>query len=83
MKKDQKKGWFRLGGFEKDPLLTEADKRYYRRQLTKDEKELKEIRERTRMKDKDWLGRWIERFNIEGDFWARDKRPKIKENDWL
>lgn len=44
-KSKKERGWFTEGGFEKDPTLSEEDKRYYRKQLDKDPKEKKSHKE--------------------------------------
>jgi len=71
-------GWFTGGGFEKDPFLTEKDKRYYREKL-----ETLKVEKAIKLKKSDWLGDWLHRFSIEGDFWAKPHREKIKKDDWL
>jgi hypothetical protein len=74
----KKLGWYRLGGFEKDPFLTEKDKRYYR-----EDREYRRVKEAYDKKESNWLGRWIEKFSVEGDFWSKEKKPKIKKDDYL
>jgi hypothetical protein len=49
----------------------------------KDELEIKKIKEKIKEKNADWLGRWLQRFSIEGDFWGKEKREKFKEKNWL
>lgn len=82
------KTWLKSEKFEKDPKLTEEDKIYYRGRLKEvieadDELEIIKIKEKIKEKDADWLGRWLQRFSIEGDFWGKEKREKNKKENWL
>ena len=45
----------------------------------KDELEIKKIKEKIKEKNADWLGRWLQKFSIEGDFWGKEKREKFKD----
>ncbi len=49
----------------------------------KTELEIKKIKEKIKEKDADWLGRWLQKFSIEGDFWSKEKRERFKKKDWL
>lgn len=51
MRRTEKWGWFRLGGFRKDPFLTQEDKRYYEKRL----KEKKDLFPSERREKKFWL----------------------------
>ncbi len=62
----------------KDPFVRETARR-----LRTDELEVRKIEEKTKEKDADWLGRWLQKFSIEGDFWLKEKRERFKKKDWL
>lgn len=49
----------------------------------KDNLEIRKIEKKIKEKDANWLGRWLQKFSIEGDFWSKEKREKIKEKNWL
>jgi hypothetical protein len=96
MKKEKSNwGWFRLGGFRQDPALTKKDKDWYEKELTKkkaqglslfeklDEREWRLGQQKIKEKDANWLGRWLHKFSIEGDFWVKEKVAKVKDKDWL
>ena len=46
------------------------------------DREEKEYQKVKKMKGEE-LGNWLEKFSKEGDFWNKEKKPKIKNSDWL
>ena len=54
------------------------------KQLEREERELKKIRKKIREKEGNWLGGWLRKFSVEGDFWFKGKRSsKESEDDFL
>jgi len=51
------------------------------KQTRQEEREFRKVREAVKEKKGDWLGKWLQKFSIEGDFWLREKRAGKK--DWL
>lgn len=49
----------------------------------REEKEYRKVAKAIKEKKGDWLGRWLEKFSVEGDFWNKEKKGKIKNNDYL
>lgn len=92
-------GWFTGGGFRKDPALTEADKRYYEKQLQKYPKsekqawgyfhekfgkEQRKVDEIIKKKDNKALSRWLKEFSRGTSFWfPKDTKNKFDKEDWL
>lgn len=50
---------------------------------TAEEKEFVKVGKAAKEKKADWLGEWLHKFSVEGDFWNKPKREKIKDNDFL
>lgn len=48
-----------------------------------DDKEYRKVAKAIKEKKGDWLGKWLEKFSVEGDFWNKEKKGKIKNNDYL
>ena len=48
-----------------------------------DDKEYRKVAKAVKEKKGDWLGKWLEKFSVEGDFWNKEKKPRIKKDDYL
>ena len=48
-----------------------------------DDKEYRKVMKAVKEKKGDWLGKWLEKFSVEGDFWSKEKKPRIKKDDYL
>lgn len=55
--------------------IKREDKRYFR----KEEELFERVQKAVKEKDKDWLGKFLQKFSIEGDFWGKEN----KKDDWL
>lgn len=51
--------------------------------MDKEEKEYQKVMRAVKEKKGDWLGKWLEKFSVEGDFWNKEKKSKIKKDDYL
>jgi len=45
-----------------------------------EEKEYRKVAKAVKEKKADWLGRWLQKFSVEGTFWLKEKKEK---NNWL
>lgn len=59
------------------------EKIFTKKQLEREDREYRKIQKAIKEKRGDWLGKWLEKFSVEGDFWLKEKKPKIKDNDYL
>lgn len=51
--------------------------------MDKEEKEYRKVAKMVKEKKGDLLGKWLEKFSVEGDFWRKEKKPIIKKDDYL
>lgn len=49
----------------------------------REEAEYRKVEKKIKEKDADWLGKWLQKFSVEGDFFLKEKREKIKKDDFL
>jgi len=54
----------------------------FQRRLSKDKKQELLIGRAVKRKKADWLGSWLEKFSVEGDFWRKRTRADRKD-EWL
>lgn len=53
------------------------------KKIDREEREYQKVQKAIREKKGDWLGKWLEKFSVEGDFWSKKKKGKTKNSDWL
>lgn len=46
----------------------------------REEKEFQKVEKAIEEKKADWLGKWLQKFSVEGEFWLREKKGK---DNWL
>lgn len=51
--------------------------------MDREEKEYRKVKKMVREKKGDLLGKWLEKFSVEGDFWRKEKKLKIKKENYL
>lgn len=59
------------------------EKKLEKKYWDREEKEYQKVQKAIKEKKGDWLGKWLEKFSIEGDFWSKEKKGKIKDSDFL